>query len=135
MEFESERLYTEIVDIAAHYQKEVPSGRRAWPESIRSRVFALRKSGVRCAEISRRTGLPYYTVLQWKDPSAKFIELSVRAAPERSGTVAVPDLPKLHTVTVPGGNNLSVLLPTGVLIQGLSVEALTRLLPALGVRQ
>jgi hypothetical protein len=54
MSSDGERLYGEISEIAARYQREVPSGRRAWPESIRSRVLALRRSGVRCAEISRR---------------------------------------------------------------------------------
>ena len=133
MKSDSERLYGEISEIAAQYQREVPSGRRAWPESIRSRVFALRRSGVRCAEISRRTGLPYYTVLQWKDVNRNFVELPIRVDPAKSATVTVPELSKLRTVTVPDGKDLSILLPSGAVIQGLDVEEVTRLLPALGV--
>ncbi len=90
MKSDCERLYAEISEIATQYQREVPSGRRAWPESIRSRVFALRRSGVRSSEISRRTGLPYYTVLQWKDAGPKFVELPVRLDPAKSATVTVP---------------------------------------------
>lgn len=130
---DSERLYGEISEIAAQYQREVPSGRRAWPESIKSRVLALRRSGVRCAEISRRTGLPYYTVLQWKDDGPKFVELPVRASPAKSVTVTVPTRFDTGTVAVPESRALSILLPTGAVIQGLDVEAVTALLPALGV--
>ncbi len=133
MNSDSERLYGEISEIAAQYQREVPSGRRAWPESIRSRVFALRKSGVRCAEISRRTGLPYYTVLQWKDCRSKFVELPVRLDPSKTDTVTVPARVKVGSVTVPGSSELSISLPGGAVIHGLDVEAVTRLLPALGV--
>lgn len=121
MKSDCERLYAEISEIAAQYQREVPSGRRAWPESIKLRVFALRKSGVRSAEISRRTGLPYYTVLQWKDCGPKFVELPVRVDPQ-----------KVSTVTVPTSRELSILLPSGARIEGLDLDSVARLLPLLG---
>ncbi len=133
MKSDCERLYAEISEIAAQYQREVPSGRRAWPESIRSRVFALRRSGVRSSEISRRTGLPYYTVLQWKDAGPKFVELPVRLDPAKSATVTVPTRDEVGTVTVPSLRGLRILLPGGAVIEGLDVEAVTQLLPALGV--
>ena len=118
----SEQLYSEIADISAQYRQEVPSGRRAWPESIKSRVLALRKAGIRGAEISRRTGLPYYTVLQWREKSPSFVELPVVVAPQ-----------KVSTVTVPASSALSILLPSGARIEGLDLRSLTALLPALGV--
>jgi len=133
MKSDCERLYAEISEIAAQYQREVPSGRRAWPESIRSRVFTLRRSGVRCAEISRRTGLPYYTVLQWKDDGPKFVEIPVRVDPAKSGTLTVPTRVEVGSVTVPGSRFLSISLPGGAVIHGLDIEAVTQLLPALGV--
>jgi len=133
MKSDCERLFAEISEIATQYQREVPSGRRAWPESIRSRVFELRKSGVRSAEISRRTGLPYYTVLQWKGDGPKFVELPVRVRSAKSATVTVPARREVGTVTVPDSSGLRILLPGGAVIEGLDVEALARLLPALGV--
>jgi hypothetical protein len=96
-------------------------------------VFALRRSGVRSSEISRRTGLPYYTVLQWKDAGPKFVELPVRLDPAKSATVTVPTRDEVGTVTVPSLRGLRILLPGGAVIEGLDVEAVTQLLPALGV--
>ena len=122
MNSDCERLCGEVLEIAAQYSREVPSGRRAWPESIRSRVFALRRAGVRSAEISRRTGLPYYTVLQWKDEGPRFVELPVRTTPE-----------KVSTVTVPASKEFTILLPCGAVIRGLDLNSVAALLPALGV--
>jgi hypothetical protein len=124
MESGVEQIFSEIVEIMEQYRREVPSGRRAWPESIKKRVLALRGSGMRCAEISRRTGLPYYTVLEWQRTSAAFIELPV-----------VMKAPKVGTVTVPTLGVMTLSFPSGVRIEGMDVEALKALLPSLGVRQ
>lgn len=124
MESGTEQIIKEITEIMEQYRREVPSGRRAWPTSIRSRVLSLRRAGVRCAEISRCTGLPYYTVLEWRKNPASFVELPVVAKPEKVGTVTVPTF-----------GVLTITLPSGVRIEGASFEMLNALLPALGVRQ
>jgi len=124
MELGVEQIISEITEIMEQYRREVPSGRRAWPTSIRSRVLSLRRAGVRCAEISRRTGLPYYTVLEWRKSPAPFVELPVVAKSE-----------KVRTVTVPTFRAMTVTLPSGVRIEGVDFEMLSALLPALGARQ
>ena len=124
MESGVEQIVSEIVEIMEQYRREVPSGRRAWPESIKKRVLTLRESGIRCAEISRRTGLPYYTVLEWQKSPTAFLELPVVMKAEKVGTV-----------TVPTSGVMTVSFPSGVRIEGVDVEALKALLPSLGVTQ
>jgi hypothetical protein len=124
MESEVEQIISEIVEIMEQYRREVPSGRRAWPESIKRRVLRLRELKIRCAEISRRTGLPYYTVLEWQKIPAAFVELPVVVKSE-----------KVSTVTVPTLGVLTLTFPSGIRIEGVGVEALKALLPSLGVRQ
>jgi len=116
-----EQIVSEITEIMDQYRREVPSGRRAWPESIKSRVLSLRRAGVRCAEISRRTGLPYYTVLEWRRGQSGFVELPV-----------VVEAKKVSTVTVPTLGTITVVLPSGVRIEGMCVEVLKAILPSLG---
>jgi hypothetical protein len=123
MESAGEQIISEIAQIMEQYRKEVPGGRRAWPESIKSRVIRLRGAGLRCAEISRRTGLPYYTVLEWRKSATAFVELPV--VKEK----------KVGTVTVPSLGTVTVFLPSGVRIDGVGAELLKALLPALGCGQ
>ena len=105
------------------YRREVPSGRRAWPASIKGRVLKLGGMGLRCAEISRRTGLPYYTVLAWRKSSASFVQLPVVKSE------------KVGTATVPTFGVTALVFPNGVRVEGLNVDTLKALLPALGVGQ
>jgi len=120
----TEQTYSEIAEILSQYREEVPGGHRPWPESIRKRVETLWRLGVRSAEISRRTGLPYYTVLQWRKSGTRFVELPVVVPAE-----------KVSIATTPTLDPLSILLPGGVRIEGVSVDALLVMLPALGVGQ
>ena len=41
-----QQLISEIREIAEQYQREVPGGRRHWPESIRCRILALSRLGM-----------------------------------------------------------------------------------------
>jgi hypothetical protein len=49
----------------AQYRAEVPGGRRAWPEAVKSRVRAAFSLGVPIKEIAERTTLSYFTILHW----------------------------------------------------------------------
>lgn len=126
-------LVDEISQIQTQYLQEVPGHRRAWPESIKHRVIELHASGMKFAEIARRTGLAYYTVLRWRDEKSTpgFQAVNV-VAKRRSATVTVADSGKeMGTVTV--AESVRVVLASGVRIEGLSLSGLREILPALGV--
>lgn len=109
-----------------------------WPESIKQRVLELRRLGLNYSEISRRTQVPYFTVLKWRDEkkAPSFEPLAV--VPSRS------NLLKAVTVTVPRSRprpqpllaTVTVAMPGGIRIEGVDIEFLLRLFPKLkgGVR-
>jgi hypothetical protein len=60
-----QHLLAQIKEIFEQYQREVPGKRRHWPESIKSRVLALRRLGVAESKISDLAGIPRATVFLW----------------------------------------------------------------------
>lgn len=84
-----QQLVSEILEISAQYEKEVPGGRRRWPESIRSRVLALGRLGVTPSQTSELTKISRATVYLWcrklptrrargsARPNAEFVQLPV----------------------------------------------------------
>lgn len=119
MNQQAQEIFREIEQVMAQYRAEVPGGRRAWPEAVKSRVLAVFGLGVSIKEIAERTELSYFTVLRWipkeqrrtyrsrrarRDPAAptpsnkqlvaasgRFSELAVRRAraPKQIATVTV----------------------------------------------
>jgi hypothetical protein len=114
----AEQIFNELSQICAQYKTEVPSSRRAWPESVKSRVFALKSMGISFVKIAEKTGIAYQTITAWGRPSSFF-------------PVKVVDAP-LPTVTVsksPRGRRRSkfttvtVITPTGYRIEGLDSKS------------
>ncbi len=61
-----QQIIEEIRQIATQYLKEFPSnGRVTWPESIRARVLALARLGVRRKKIAALTPIPAATIFLW----------------------------------------------------------------------
>jgi hypothetical protein len=60
-----QQLVAEIQQVSAQYEREVPGGRRHWPESIRCRVHALLRLGVAPSKIADLTDIPRATVFLW----------------------------------------------------------------------
>ena len=52
------QLIDEIKQIAEQYSREVNTARRTWPRSIRDRVLALHRLGLKCFRIARLTNIP-----------------------------------------------------------------------------
>ena len=101
---ENESAIEEIKQIMHQYSDEVGRGRKAWPRSIKERVRNLFLAGVKGNEISRRTGISYYTVLNWRPNKQKPVAKNFREL----AIVSKPSLPeKLATVTVPTSKNLA----------------------------
>lgn len=119
---EVERIAEEIRQLREQYVAEVGEGRRAWPRSIKERVYELGSLGLKPKAITKVTGIPYETVCQWKYQKAlsapksfHHLTVTVPAKVEKSKNLAVtvksPKNPKnlessrnaTVTVTTPGG--------------------------------
>ncbi len=83
-----QHLVSQIKEISEQYLHEVPGKRRHWPESIKSRVLALRRLGAAESKISDLTGIPRATVFLWcrsltraasrkrgRPPTGKFVQV------------------------------------------------------------
>ena len=109
----AEQLIEEIRQISSQYSVEVGSKRRPWPKAIKDRVFELDSLGVSRKSIAADTGIPYYTVLQWRyQRNKKFHELKLPAV----ATVTVPQSDKILkvgmvTVTTPDGYRVELSTP------------------------
>ena len=109
----AEKLIEEIRYIRQQYNVEVGSKGKPWPKSIRDRVFQLIELGFTLKSISDDTGIPYYSILNWRHRGRKkqeaqhFKELVMTSVP--SGSVAVTESSQSGqksatvTVTTPNG--------------------------------
>jgi hypothetical protein len=148
MENRKNDLLDEIGQLYEQYCKEVPGRRRPWPESLKSRVLELRGLGLNGRRIAERTKLPYHTVARWvrESKSSSFKLMKVAApdttvAPRATGVSTVTQRArsrKVATVTDATSEpsaTVTMTLPSGVRIEGVSLEFLLSLLPKLGVVQ
>lgn len=125
---EAERLIGEIKQIKEQYQVEVGSKRRPWPKSVRERIDALERLGVKAKTIAGDTGVPYHTILQWqflKRKKSKTNEFHQLTVAEPKSAVLAP------TVTVKAETKIfatvTVTTPSGFKIEG-STEAICKIL-------
>jgi hypothetical protein len=58
MENRESEIFDEVNPLLTQHRREVPGGRRSWPESIKARVLELRRLGLNYREIARRTAVP-----------------------------------------------------------------------------
>lgn len=131
----SAELVDEISQLVSQYRREVPGPHRAWPESLRSRVIELHELGFNFSEISRKTGLPYYTILKWRDEFTPRAFRMLRVAEKKKvASVAVTDpAAKVGSVAEASTTGAVVVLPSGARIEGLGLEELKAVIPLLTV--
>lgn len=133
MAIEKTELLNEINQLLSQYRVEVPGGRRAWPESIKSRAMELRNHGLNCTEISRAAGIPYFTVLKWQKEKRKPGFDLVNVVPARRGrrrkvaTVTVPGLSVKPVTPASATSTVTVTTPKGLRIEGISDRLLLEL--------
>lgn len=103
----AETLIEEIKNITSQYQAEVGSRRKPWPNSIVIRVQELMGLGFKIKKISDMTGIPYYSILNWRHRGQvkmlgkKFHSLAVKPTNTfQSRTVTVPASRFSETATV-----------------------------------
>jgi hypothetical protein len=123
-------LLDEIKQISQQYQQQVPGRRKAWPNAIKQRVIALKDLGLSFKAISEQTGLPYFTVLGWRETRGTFRQVS----PSQeivTATVTVPTCPLIPATVIPTAT-VTVATPEGYRIEGLSISQLIELLRGMG---
>jgi hypothetical protein len=117
-----DQILEEIRQLQEQYKKEVPTGRRAWPQSIKQRVCELRELGISFRKIAHQTGISVVTMYAWNQQKsqkeAKFIPVEV-VNTKKTITVtdtdnSMTDIKKTVTVTVT--------TPQGFKIDGLDIE-------------
>jgi hypothetical protein len=136
----TEGLVSEISQIMEQYRREVPSKRSRVPESVRERVVALHGLGLNFREISRKTGLPYFTVIKWKPKKGGAFEPMRITNGKSNGlisevatvTVAKRKRRRVAMVTKANEGPVSVVFANGTRIEGLNAEMLSQILPSLG---
>lgn len=65
-ELEAALLIKEVRELFEQFKREVPRKKGQWPESIRSRVIALWKMGVRTHQIALEAKVPVQTLYSWR---------------------------------------------------------------------
>ena len=116
----SEVLLDDLKQIYTQYQKEVPSKRKPWPESIRDRVSQLQQQGVSCRQISDETGIPTWTIYGWaKKRSKKNSFLPVKVITKNESLVTTP---RVKPVTVTKLVTVTIVMPSGIRVEGLSAN-------------
>lgn len=133
-----DELLHEIHQLLLQYKAEVPGRRRQWPESIKSRVLKLKEKGLNWSQISNRTGIPYYTVLGWRDERkragfelVKVVSELKRGKPLSSATVTDATFSKKRSSEVV---TVTVTTPKGLRIEGCSTSELLELVAGLEAR-
>jgi len=145
-------ILNELAQLSSQYKAEVPGVRQAWPESVKSRIRLLLEDGMTAAEVSRKTGIPYFTLNSWRRRShARFIQAKLgepqllanalpakakRGRPRKShllpATVTVTNLvspkPSVNNVTSEISGTVTVTTPNGFKIEGLPIDVALRLI-------
>ena len=127
-----DEILKELLQICQQYKAEVPSHRRAWPMAVKSRVFELRKLGLRDPQIASRAGLCYQTLRTWKtEAPSRFLPVTVTTP---TVTVEVEPL-KNQTNKMPiaqsSAPTMTIITPTGYRIEGLNHQSLIEVLGSL----
>lgn len=124
MEEKAAALFRELEEICAQYKQEVPGRRRAWPESVKKRVLALRGLGINSHQVAKRLPIPYMTLVSWHGKSAGFLPVKVASSKPPTTVTVVSrrnehrDRPKRRAPTT-----VTVVLTSGVRVEGLDARA------------
>ena len=117
----TDEIFNELSQILEQYKAEVPSDRRAWPESVKMRVFELRSLGMSFVKIAERTGIAVQTLYTWKRPES-FLPVAIVDTPMTAATptVSVREVVKRRRSKAP---TVTVTTPSGYRIEGLDAKS------------
>lgn len=124
-------VFDEIQQLIEQYKREVPSGRTAWPQSIKDRVFELKASGISLPKIAARTGIAYHTLIKWHQhrKGESFKELAV--VPSGQKQLATVTVTKKRKYTK-SSQLLTVTVGNQIRIEGLDVAGAIKIISRFG---
>lgn len=131
-------LIDELTQISEQYKSEVPSRRRAWPQSIKKRIFELRRLGVGASRIAAATKIPIQTIYSWhsrKLDVGTFLPVPVVERKSESKTPTVTVRKKRIPTKVQSGAHqnfptVTVVTPSGYRLEGLTFQMMRELITA-----
>lgn len=134
---ETSQIFSEIKQIKEQYAREVSGRRRPWPKSIKDRVWKLNELGHSLHSIAREIAIPYMTLKSWeRKRCSSFRAVKVRGlgASRLPTTVdrLTADRSTVEGTTAQDQSSASVILPSGIRIEGLDFESLIVLCRRLG---
>lgn len=118
------KIISEVNQMREQYFAEVGEDRRrAWPKSIRERILALDQLKIARKEISRLTGVPYETIMQWRYYQNKLERgfHAIAVAPPKNAPVTVASSPNQK---VPSNVTVTVTTPSGYRVEGMVSDVL-----------
>jgi transposase-like protein len=140
---EVSEILSQICQIKAQYNIEVPGSRRRWPKSVRERVVRLRELKLTIKEIADQTGISAHSIVHWGN-GRKFSKIAAR--PEKDlghfkavqvidvPSSAVPQLAEPQYFAQSGDHKsatVTVTLPHGISLEGASAQFVVQLLRCL----
>lgn len=125
-----DQLLEELRQICSQYKSEVPSRRRPWPRSIKTRIEQLKGMGISYHRISKETCIPIMTMYSWRKTRNAGSFLPVRVSGESRSPEVIGDRTSTVTVKIPSKpgpkirriSTVTVTTPDGIKIEGLSTE-------------
>lgn len=121
MEEKATELLRELVEICAQYKQEVPGRRRAWPESVKKRVLALRGLGVNSHQIAKSLPIPYMTLVSWHRERSGFLPVKVVSA--KPPTTVTVGSRRRERGRPRATTTVTVVLTCGIRVEGLDARA------------
>lgn len=135
-----EEILGEIRQLTSQYRQEIPGGRKAWPEAIKSRVRLLGGLGLRAPAIAQAADISYYTVLGWlraecrhphkrrktvdQQSAGHFMPVRVQSSAKGVSTVTVTNREAMASKRSTPTATVTVTLPNGLRVDGVTVEFL-----------
>jgi hypothetical protein len=113
-------IFDELSQLCSQYRAEVPGGRRAWPRSVKERIFELRKMGLSYIEISKKSGIPASSIYAWSatKKGSSFVPVKVVKS-KRDLTVRVRK--PIESPEIAASPTVTVVTPSGFRIEGLKL--------------
>jgi hypothetical protein len=127
MEDNINEILNELRQICRQYKDEVPGKRRAWPRSVKERVFGLQAQGLSARQIADQISIPCTTILSWNSAEKKrgnFLPVKV-VRKSSSSTVTVGKSQGLEgkRSSVFTNTTVTVVSPRGIRVEGMPLDA------------
>lgn len=128
-------LFDELSQLVEQYKIEVPSGRRAWPVSVKERVKGLLSAGSTYQEISNRSGISIATIYSWRFRAGGSEFLPVKIVAPKSKPIPTVTVRKSDPIKPsPAIPTVTVVMPSGLRIEGLPSNDAVALISQLELR-